>query len=50
LNEEKTRASGAEAQIAADLYSETLTRASADETLTANLAAEGEIRADDDAY
>ena len=49
MNEEKTRASGAEAQIAADLYRETLTRASADETLTTNLAAEGNIRADDNA-
>ena len=49
LNEEKTRALGVEAQIAADLYSESLTRASADETLTNTLAAEGKIRSDADA-
>jgi hypothetical protein len=50
VDDEKTRASSAEAQIAADLYSETQTRASADETLTitTNLAAEGKIRSDAD--
>jgi hypothetical protein len=49
LDDEKTRALGVESQLAADLYSESLTRASADENLTASLAAEGKIRADDDA-
>jgi hypothetical protein len=48
VDDEKTRASSAEAQLTADLETESKARASADEYLTTVLAAEGKNRADAD--